>query len=85
MDFYRPLDAKHHDQLADAAQRESILEITFDNGVQQETLTSKVVGFTEDEEGEYIILEHNYMRIRLDHILSIDGQMITSESSDVVV
>jgi len=85
MDIYRPLDPKHRDQLDDAAQRESILEITYDNGVQRETLTSKVVGLIEDEEGEYVILEHNYMRIWLDHILSIDGQLITSESSEVIV
>ena len=84
MDTYKPIDCDIHDVLEDAAVRERLVEITFDNGVQHETLETKIVNFITEDDAEYVVLEHNYMRIRLDKIVSIDGKLLADGTSIVV-
>ncbi len=70
---YQPIDCNFHDKLLDRATRKSkvMLEYDHSNGRQKEEVVFKDV-YTKD--GEEFLLTENGMKIRLDQIVSIDGE-----------
>ncbi len=74
---YRPISCSFHDLIehyATLAVTVPIVFQSFDGEVIQ--LNSKIVTWTNDGDGEYLLLNNYPDPIRLDYIVSIDGKTL---------
>ncbi len=80
---YKPVDCHFYDLLEIAAMRRQYLDITYTSG--EETLITKA--FIDDlraEHGEEFMYLHNGQKIRLDHVIQIDGNFNPSKDIDKI-
>ena len=76
---YRPISCTFHDLIEHYATLSVIIPIVFqteNNEIMQ--LHAKITTWTNNGDGEYLIIDNYPKPIRLDHIISIDGKMLQS-------
>ncbi len=76
MDSYVPIDCEFHDRLEDAAVRKKRVTIEFWRGEIQETINAVIEDIRIEDGAEFLILDSNKGSIRLDDIVSVDGNVL---------
>jgi Rho-binding antiterminator len=75
-DPYVPIDCEFHDRLEDAAVRKKQVRIEFWSGEIQESINAVIQDIRIEDGAEFLILDSNKGSIRLDNIVSLDGNIL---------
>ena len=72
---YVPIDCEFHDRLEDAAIKKKRVTIEFWRGEIQESINAVIQDIRIEDGAEFLILDSNKGSIRLDNIISVDGNV----------
>jgi len=80
---YKPIDCHFYDMLEAAAVKRQYVDIVYDKGQGEQSLRA----FIDDlraEHGEEFMYLHNGLKIRLDHIIKVEGNFNPSVDMDQI-
>lgn len=75
---YQPISCNFHDLLEAAATRRTVVRLEVSDAAGVRALDARIVDFVTDADGEYLVLDSG-MSLRLDCIVSIDGERLTDD------
>jgi len=82
MSDYTPIDCSFHDLLEDIAVRKKEVEITYREGSEEKSLTTRITDIQVAGDEEFLILEEDSVMVRLDHLIMVDQHLLSTVSAE---